>query len=162
MPDTGDAMAQTWKNFAEAAREELDKRILTNYKETQMRNSRMHTTKQGDTMLIAQMTNVHLVNQLNLMVRKFRDAQHVLLAPENSKFTKALYGDILSTDQAEQYANWFMERFPFYLFEAQVRKLLIEDLLDELREILGRTDPLPRQNLISLPEDSEDLDWEET
>lgn len=124
-----------------------------------------HTTGDGRTLLIAQMTDKHLGNTVNLLFRRVAELRDLAeVAPSMSPFSRALYGvtEINPEEAGRVVAQAVRKLYP-YIAELVLRgnNTYIEDTSDNLRQIMERTGPLSLQAVAELPEpvDHDDDDW---
>ena len=71
------------------------------------------------------------------------------------KFKNAFYGKVLNVEDAEQFTEEFIELISPYLFEANMRKLEIEFILENIRETLERN--TEKQTMIGFEKEFDEL-----
>jgi hypothetical protein len=101
-----------------------------------------HRTKDGTTMLIAQMDDQHLINMINSMLRKVQEAQRASQNMDKATaFQRRLYNlpEVTEEEVADVTRAVIQGLYP-YLAEAYLRDLPGPRLA--LVEILGRSDAI--------------------
>ena len=121
---------------------------------------KLHTTSNGDSMLVCQMTDLHLINMIRLLCKQMAEAKKLLdggplssdpllgiLAPQfNAKAVR---------EKAEAAIRLIHETLPPYVLEASLRGIILGHLL---QAAYGRSEQLPNlQALKVLTGDS----WED-
>jgi hypothetical protein len=103
----------------------------------------VHTTSDGQEMLVAQMGDQHLKRTIQMWIRKLQAAK-ARLDPENkpSAFEEAMYGETFSEDDAKKTLRKYDVRLAPYFLEAQVRGMDISAELEELQKIIDRKEQL--------------------
>lgn len=96
-----------------------------------------HTTRDGQTMLIAQMENSHLMNYINMRLRKMLEVKESARIIPTDNYTRRLYGLRAVTEEEAADVNRMalMALYP-YLAEAYLRGL--DEPRQLLIEVLGR------------------------
>ena len=129
---------------------------------------KIHTTSDGDSMLICQMNDTHLTNMIRLLCKQMAEARQILdggslpcdpllgiLAPQfNAKAVR---------EKAEGAIRLIHETLPSYVVEASLRGIVLGHLL---QAAYGRREQLPQRLLpkvltIDSGDDSEDDDANE-
>lgn len=131
-----------------------------------------HVTREGKTMLIAQMDDKHLHNYLKLMLGKVNGVQSIRQGEEITDYHRKLY-DLPKVDD-ESVADMVREaltRLYPYIAEAFLRGGdQFNDIRDLLQQILGRSEAVPKfqgvpqlqsvNGFEDVPEElEEDEDW---
>lgn len=90
-----------------------------------------HKTKEGVTMLIAEMEDVHLIATINIFCNNINTFREVLDNPkELKKSEKVLYGsDTMSEGEAGGKLLSLTDKLTSYVFEAAIRGLDISSML---------------------------------
>lgn len=90
-----------------------------------------HKTKEGITMLIAEMGDEHLLSTINIFCNNINTFREVLDNPkELKKSEKILYGsDTMSEGEAGSKLLSLTDKLTSYVFEAAVRGLNISNML---------------------------------
>lgn len=103
-----------------------------------------HTDTTGRTMLVAEMSDEHLLNTIKLLLRRVKECStyiDALEAGETPKVTalhRAAYGDLYNPnnkERAKQLLNSSLAALPKYVMEGCLRGL---NLTTELQETFGR------------------------
>ena len=123
-----------------------------------------HTTADGQTFLVAEMDDKHLISMINLVSRKILELQNKLKTP-SSAYQQALYGlPKVSEETIASAVRGFIQKLYPYLAEAYLREL--KDPLALLRMAVGRDKALDKISAfpqltgkVYAPEDFEDEDW---
>lgn len=101
--------------------------------------NKLHTTKSGETLMIAQMDDSHLTNHIKLLLRHIEQAKGALGANMKvSKFQSAMYGvnqESLEKKAAKKIKGIADQLYP-YLAEAMLRGI---NFTTELQKIFERT-----------------------
>lgn len=127
----------------------------------------IHHTKEGKTMLIAQMSDSHLVNYINLVLTKVEEAQDAMHQDTDAtEYQKRLYGiqSITEEDAADITREALHKLYP-YLAEALIRPDVAVIVQARLIGVIGRSSALPsgvvaRPALPSRTQDNYDyIDW---
>lgn len=115
-----------------------------------------HTTSDGTTMLVAQMADSHLMNTINVILRRMREVQSTVgIGADMSDFDKAFYGvQEVSEQEAASVMRAMLKRLYPYLAEAYLRDLGTPRVA--LAEMLGRDCALSVAAPLSLPSGSEE------
>jgi hypothetical protein len=98
----------------------------------------IHRTREGDTMLIAQMSDEHLTNMISMVIRKARQVKEMADSAENiNAYHAKLYGvrRVTQEDAAQATREALQKLYP-YLAEAYLRDLA--GPRTELAAFLGR------------------------
>lgn len=114
-----------------------------------------HITRDGDNLLIAQMSDTHLRNFLNLLFDQIRQAKEIGQAnTKASEFDRALYNlpEINETEAGQMVRQVLKQMYP-YLTEAFLRDM--EDVRADLVEVMGRNGKLVALPMLSAPSDSD-------
>lgn len=114
-----------------------------------------HVEANGKKTLICELENSHLINILKLFSNKLYQAKEVLENGKTMKFKNAFYGKVLNVEDAEQFTEEFIELISPYLFEANMRKLEIEFILENIRETLERN--TEKQTMIGFEKEFDEL-----
>ncbi len=108
-----------------------------------------HVTREGDTMLIAQMTDFHLRAFIRLVLRQVRAARESSHNSTFDPYQAALYGiKIQKPKDAAKMSREAIEKLYPYLTEAYLRGF--DDIRAELIDVAGRSDAIPN-GLPTLP-----------
>jgi hypothetical protein len=107
-----------------------------------------HTTRAGDRLPIAMMTDEHLLNTINVHLQRVTSAKHILRT-EHSEVTSLFMGreahqiSKSMRQQAQAELMRFHERISPYVTEAVVRNLQLNNLMLQLQQALERTKAIP-------------------
>ncbi len=98
----------------------------------------IHTDKEGNRMLIAEMNDKHLVNTINFQIRRLKSLRNAsTIGDKVSKFDQVLYGiDDLDEGRAAHHFKDQLVCLSPYIIEAYVRGL--DESAIALGEALGR------------------------
>ena len=101
----------------------------------------VHWTKQGQSIPINKMDDTHLINTINLHIRKLGEAKEVLNQGENvTKFDKLIgRAEFMDEFQAESFVEFSKRKLPLCVFEAILRNIDVKESIDlvELQKLLG-------------------------
>ena len=98
-----------------------------------------HTTKEGQTLMIAEMDNNHLKNTVTMILKGVEMAKEVLKGKELDPFKKALYSSrtpAMSKTQAKKIIATAPENVSPYILECVIRGI---DFSVEIRKTFDRT-----------------------
>lgn len=103
-----------------------------------------HTTREGVTLLLSEMTDSHLLNTMNLFIRQLATARLVLQKSdtvEPNEYLDILEGrsGLFSREIAISIVRKFEEKFAYYYFEAAVRALPLNDIIGRYRVLINRS-----------------------
>lgn len=93
----------------------------------------IHTTRDGQRIPIVAMGNNHLLNTMKLWVTQLESAVGANLPKINKEFFARVTGVELKENPVEIEA--FAEKFPYYLMEAIIRGMDVEDIMDRVRTV---------------------------
>jgi hypothetical protein len=105
-----------------------------------------HTTRTGDRVAIAQMSDSHLFNTVRLIIRRLNEARIILENPQEcSTVAKVLYGNASKQmkDQARDTIKSLYEILPHYVLELELRSGVPDSIRSSLQEAIGRNQALP-------------------
>jgi hypothetical protein len=110
----------------------------------------MHVTKEGDRMLIAQMTDEHLVNFINLVLKQAKVAQGAK-TDELTDYHRILYNlPVVDERSIAEVTREALQKLYPYLAEAYLRG--IDTPRELLQEVMGRDKAVPNfRGLAQLP-----------
>ena len=109
-----------------------------------------HTTREGDQMLVAEMSDSHLLNTVELNIRKAETAKGKAQALPTSDYARGLYGvKRVDAEEAGRMVRTIMDAMTPYIAEMWVRG--IGDNLREQVQVL-----LDRQSITMLSADNGD------
>lgn len=117
-----------------------------------------HTTRDGDTMMICQMTPSHLINTIRMYCNHMVQAREVLAnAGSMDVMTKILANQDCEEirRQAEQEIRRIDATLSSYVFEAALRGINVSTML---QAAYGRTNSVPRYTLAALAGVNDDKD----
>ena len=95
----------------------------------------LHKTKDGRTMLVAEMDDSHLINTINYIILRMDDAKK-MLSFDNNDFASIVMKRKINTDAVKERVHALYIIIHRYIVEAIMRRLEIEEQLDLLRELL--------------------------
>jgi len=101
-----------------------------------------HLDKDGNIILIAEMSDEHLQNTIRYFVKRLRGAKDIFNQTQNP-FDKKLYGRKFNKSAAGEYIEEFFGKVGVYVLEANLRNLDIKETLDTLRIIVNRDKAMP-------------------
>jgi len=107
-----------------------------------------HTTRDGQVMLIAEMTDKHLKNTISLYIDSLGHAKNVINGKTDT-FQNKLVGNRDSKVDAERFVDGYNNLFPSYIFEAVLRGVDIEKYMKKVRKLHDRDSQLAA--MIELP-----------
>ena len=115
-----------------------------------------HTTREGKSMLIGQMSDSHLVNQIKLLCTQVGRAKAAARgSAQFDAFKARLYGiKIVDAEEAAVIVGALAGRLMPYLFEAALRRGVIDQVRDDLVDAFERNMALPSE-LPALPSPSD-------
>ena len=95
-----------------------------------------HTTKDGETILVHDMSNQHLIRTIRLYIQHLKKTK-LQLSTETDSFLTAVYKKEIDREHLEDKSHFLYVTLHKYVFEAALRGLNIETDMLSLREILG-------------------------
>ena len=99
----------------------------------------IHKTPGGKVLLLAELDNGHLHNIISLKLDNLEAAKQVLgETVRRNKFDEALYGELMSEDNARDFVAGFDLSIAPYLAEALIREMDLSMLTRRYQELLGR------------------------
>ena len=99
----------------------------------------VHTMKDGEKILLAEMKDRHLRNTVAYLLRRFSGAKEVLCETvKRNKFDEALYGRSMDEDEAKDYVASFDRIFSPYIVECLIRGIDVRTYIDEYQELIQR------------------------
>ena len=121
-----------------------------------------HTTREGKSMLIGQMSDSHLVNQIKLLCAQVGRAKAAARgSAQFDAFKARLYGiKIVDAEDAAIIVGQLAGRLMPYLFEATLRRGVIDQVRDDLVAAFERDLALPTE-LPALPSPGDLMDDDE-
>lgn len=110
-----------------------------------------HKTAEGRKLLIAQMTDIHLTNTINLMCKNYNEYKKLLGMTVTLEMK--LMGIKNDQDATEGRMSQILLTLPFYIYEATLRGL---DFTEILQSTIERKESIPD---ITWPSIEYDEDW---
>jgi len=127
----------------------------------------IHKTPGGKVLLLAELDNGHLHNIISLKLDNLEAAKQVLgETVRRNKFDEALYGELMSEDNARDFVAGFDLSIAPYLAEALIREMDLSMLTRRYQELLGRKSKIKislaqRRRLISQDSPRETIDMDD-
>ena len=118
-----------------------------------MNNELFHKTKDGVGITICMMEDSHLLNTINLHLRRMLDAQDILRGQVSTDMlTEIIFYQEKKNLEAESrsYLQRAVAILPRYVFEACVRGLITTELVDRIRVAMGRNTMVSTQHFEAL------------
>lgn len=126
----------------------------------------IHTTRDGEQMLIAQMEDKHLINTIRMILRKVQSATAALSNPVTINPMIGVFHPEMKTDEirrkAENVIRQGVDSLQPYLMEAYMRPGMAIALQEDMQSAFGRVGRMPSIDLFgnfALPESDEDEDF---
>ena len=122
---------------------------------------KQHTTRDGDSMLIAEMDTPHLINTVKFHLKRINQVKAAVgTVDTGSRFNDRLYGrrSTMEPEQAADLVSKIMEKLEPYLAEAFVRGL-VDLLRSDVVAAYGRDNAIERQTNTFLLRSANDLGW---
>ena len=110
-------------------------------------NSLTHTDREGNTMLIGEMEDGHLINMINLLSRAIERVRKSATVVPLDEYQAALYGrKAIDAKTAGELARSIIVKAEPYVMEATLRGLQIQETVQDM---LGRTTRIGEDELPS-------------
>lgn len=122
----------------------IHEKLLKTTPEDQTMFNYKHTTEDGTTIAITQMTDSHLQNTLNLFFKSITEAWDAAAPPSGDPVARALYGsEVVSAKQAASIVRAGVETLTPYLLEAMLRPSIAAPVATAWQATMRRTEARP-------------------